>query len=157
MEFCSATRCHFDQIIEIVSSPEEMYLFYPNGRFPLDHPQLEELVQKRSNFTIGIDNDEVVGFANIYNIHSKDSAFIGNVFVANSYRGKGFGKKITEYMCELCISEHNATPHLSVFNNNTLALIMYSELGFKPYSIEQREDGNSKKVALIHMKLERLE
>ncbi|MBQ0720271.1 MAG: GNAT family N-acetyltransferase [Gammaproteobacteria bacterium] len=155
MEFCSATRDHFDQIIDMVSSPEEMYLFYPKGKYPLDHLQLEELFENRSNFTVAIENNEVVGFANLYNIHSKDSAFIGNVLVSKSFRRKGLGKKITEFMCELCVNEHHAIPHLSVFNHNTLALLMYSKLGFKPYSIEQRVNVDSEKVALIHMKLEK--
>ncbi|MCE2572359.1 GNAT family N-acetyltransferase [Motilimonas eburnea] len=155
MKFCSATTAHYDQIIDMVSSPEELYLFYPKGRYPLDSAQLDELFRLRSNFTVAIANGEVVGFANLYHICPEESAFIGNVLVSQAWRGKGLGKRITEYMCEVCMNEYQATPRLSVFNYNTRALLMYTQLGFKPYAIEQREGVNLEPVALIHMQYER--
>ena len=142
MEFCSANKDHFDQIINMVTSP-------------LDYSQLEVLSNKRLNLTVAMESGEIVAFANLYNVNVQISAFIGNIIVSKGSRGKGIGKGITEHMLDICSNEHNATPHLSVFNNNTRALLMYSKLGFKPYSIEQRFNLQQETVALIHMKLER--
>ena len=155
MEFHSANRGHLDQIISMVTSPEELYLFHPKGTYPLDHAQLDALFEKRSNLTVVIEEGEVVGFADLYNICPQESAFIGNVVVSTHHRGKGIGKGLTQYMCEVCINQYGATPHLSVFNVNTRALLLYSTLGFKPYSVEQRVNLQEEPVALIHMKYER--
>lgn len=154
MEFCALSQKHFDQVIDMVDSAEALYAFYPNGTYPLDHAQLNHLLKVRSNFTALLEAGQLLAMANLYDVEKNDKAFVGNVLVAQSQRGKGLGKKIMEYMCELCQSEHNAVPHLSVFNFNTKAMLLYSNMGFKPYDMEARKDVNQQDVALIHMKLE---
>jgi len=42
---------------------------------------------------------------------------------------------------------------VSVFSENTRALLLYKSIGFIPYEVEERINTKSKRVALIHMKL----
>ena len=44
---------------------------------------------------------------------------------------------------------------ISVFSDNTPALLLYSKLGFEPYQVEQRKNFNKDRVALLHMKMDR--
>jgi ribosomal protein S18 acetylase RimI-like enzyme len=64
------------------------------------------------------------------------------LFIERSYRGKGFGKTLLEYF----IKKYNdVTVLLDVLESNTLALNLYTSLGFSSYG----RDGQ-----FIQMKLE---
>ena len=57
-------------------------------------------------------------------------------------------------MLDLAFRKHGLQEvHLSVFNQNTKALLLYSSFGFKPYGIEERRDHTNKKAALLHMRV----
>lgn len=152
MKFISATEQHYPAIGNLITSPEELYLVYPSGQYPWDVEQLKDIATKRHGLTVGIVDNQIVAFANVYDLVPQQSAYIGNVIVAKSYRGRGLGKTLIRHMIEMCQQKYQAVPHISVFNDNTKALLIYTELGFVPYAIEQRLNLNSDKVALIHMK-----
>lgn len=141
-------------IANLVSSPEELYLVYPDGSYPWDTTQLDVLSETRPDFTVGIIQGVVVAFANLYHVIPNESAFIGNVIVSNNYKGRGIGKALTLHMVEISLSKYAATPYLSVFGFNSRALLMYSQLGFKPYDVEPRKKLSGEAVALIHMRYE---
>ncbi|MCP4321997.1 MAG: GNAT family N-acetyltransferase [Alteromonadales bacterium] len=153
MNFIPVTEKHFDGISALVPTSEELYRIYPSATFPLDHVQLNKLMIERKDLTVSVDNEQVVAFANLYNVNNNVSAFIGNVVVANSHRGLGIGKSLMLYMAELCNYKYNAKVHLSVFNFNTKAILLYSKLGYKPYSVEERVGLKNEPVALFHMAL----
>ncbi|MEM6252047.1 MAG: GNAT family N-acetyltransferase [Cyanobacteria bacterium P01_D01_bin.156] len=152
MEFIPATENHYKAIGHLVTSPEELYLVYPTGRYPWDVQQLAAIASQRHELTVGIVDSAVVAFADLYDLVPQQSAFIGNVIVTKDYRGKGIGKALIQHMMEICQTKYQATPHISVFNNNTPALLLYAGLGFVPYAVESRVNWEQKKVALLHMK-----
>ncbi len=152
MQFIDVTEDHYQQIAALLPTAEELYLVYPSATFPLDNKQLQQLAELRTDLTVVIENNKVVAFANLYQLKPQHSAFIGNVVVAKSYRGKGIGKALTKHMMQVCHTKYQATAHLSVFNFNTTALLLYTNLGFKPYAVEARKNLNDETVALIHMK-----
>jgi ribosomal protein S18 acetylase RimI-like enzyme len=152
MKFIPAAEHHYAAIGNLVTSAEELYLVYPNGKFPWDSEQLTTIASKRHRLTVGMINNQVAAFANIYDLVPQQSAFIGNVIIARAHRGKGFGKALINHMTHICRDTYQAIPHISVFNNNTRALLLYTALGFSPYAVESKLDLNNDKVALIHMK-----
>lgn len=144
----------FTAICHLIKSKEELFLVYPNGKYPLDVAQLEELSRVRKELTVAADGDTIIGFANLYNLVAGTSASIGNVIVDKKYRGQGLGKKIVLYMLNQALTKYNLYEvKISVFSENTPALLLYSSCGFKPYAIEQRLDTNNNRLALLHMKL----
>lgn len=149
--FIEAEKNHFPEIIRLPSSSDELYLVYPSGHYPWTIEQLDKLYETRKDFTVAIINGSVAAFANLYNVKPDESAFIGNVIVANDHRGKGLGKALTAHMLNVCKEKYRAVPHLCVFGFNARALLMYSNMGFKPYAVESRENLKGEKVALIHM------
>ena len=154
MELITATRKHFQAICRLVKTQEELFLISPSSHYPWCHQQLTNIVAHRSNPMVGIIDDRVVAFANLYDVEKNQSAFIGNIVVDPQLRNRGLGKSLTLYMMDICMQEHNAKPHLSVFSYNTNALLMYHHLGFVPYQMESRRNYKNDTVALIHMRHE---
>lgn len=151
MNFIPATVEHFEGVSALVPTAEQLYLVYPSATFPLDNVQLHKLMNERKQLTVMVDGGQVVAFANLYNVKQNESAFIGNVVVADSLRGRGIGRALMLHMSALCKKRYNANPHLSVFSFNKAALLLYTKLGYKPYSVEERVGLDNKTVALIHM------
>jgi len=67
------------------------------------------------------------------------------------------GKAIVFHMLEKAFGRYDLPEvRISVFSENTPALLLYSGFGFVPYGIEERSDKpppKGKRVALIHMRL----
>ncbi|WP_035242449.1 GNAT family N-acetyltransferase [Desulfobacter vibrioformis] len=137
--------CSFPQ------SEEELFYFYPKALYPLTPEQLQSAIDQRSDSTVFVQNDCIVGFANFY--RWKDGiCCIGNVVVAPFARGQGVAKFIVETMISLADHRHSASVvQISCFNQNIAGLILYNKLGFKPFDVEEREYIDGKRVALIHM------
>lgn len=114
--------------------------------------------KSRKELTVVVVKNRIVGFANLYDYKENESAFIGNVVVEKGYRNKGLGREIVSYMLNLAFNKHHlSTIRISVFSENTSALLLYSSLGFLPYGIEERKNQEGNRVALIHMKIGREE
>ncbi len=152
-EYRVATKNDFSKICALVTNEEELFWVYPGGQFPLTVDQLMKLSREKKDLTVVVSKEKIIGFANFYKYHHGQSAFIGNVIIDKGYRGKGIGRNLILYMLERARKIHNLSEvHISVFNDNTPALLLYSNLGFMPYAIEERNTPTGKRMALIHMK-----
>jgi ribosomal protein S18 acetylase RimI-like enzyme len=156
MRLRPASRQDFPGILRLAANPQELFLAFPAGRYPLDLCQLERLAHSRTDLTVGETGGSIVAFANLYDLQSEQHAFIGNVIVADSCRGQGLGKALMQFMLWR-IFHHHRLPEarISVFLHNIPALRLYASLGFLPYGIELRHDPDGQAVALVHMKLPR--
>lgn len=152
VQFREATDNDFNGICSLIKSEEELFLVYPSGKYPFTVEQVRELSQVRKELTVAVDDGEIIGFANLYNYESAKSAFIGNVVISKSHRGRGLGKKIVSHMLKMAFEKyHLPEVKISVFSENIPALLLYSDFGFVPYEIEERKDPKGGRVALIHM------
>ena len=149
-----ATEDDYPAICRLLTSAEELFLVYPAGQFPLTVKQLRELSKWRIGMTVALVDEQVVGFANFYNHKPGESVFLGNVVIAASERGQGYGRALIEYMIDQARGEL-ALPelHLSVFNSNTAALLLYAQMGFEPYAIERRSGLGGQPSGLLHMRM----
>jgi ribosomal protein S18 acetylase RimI-like enzyme len=150
-----ADPSHNQDILSLFRSPEELFLIYPSATWPFDIAQLNKLSQQRTDLTVAMDDDSVIGFANLYRNLSGDKVFIGNVVVSHAYRGKGVGRSVICHMCDQVFEKYASEVHLTVFNQNTPALALYASLGFKPYDLEPRLTPKGESVMAIHMQLNR--
>ena len=153
-EFREAKENDYKGICSLVRNSDEMFFFHPKGNYPLTVDQLRRLSKDRKELTVVIDKNEIIGFANIYNYKENNNAFIGNVIIKREHRGKGVGKALVLYMLDKALNKYGLPKvRISVFSENTSALLLYSGLGFKPYAVEERENRAGKRVALIHMEV----
>lgn len=153
MQIRPATSDDYPGICELIKSPEELFLVYPAGEYPLTVKQLHELSKWRIEMTVAESREGIVGFANLYDYEPGKRAFIGNVVIDSTQRGRGYGRMIVNYMMQQARTKYALREvHISVFNANTPALLLYSSMGFEPYSAEKRIAPDGEKLALIHMK-----
>ncbi len=156
MELRAATAEDFSAIVRLVPNRDELFLVYPRGSYPFSVKQLRELVAGRKALTVAVQDGKVVGFANLYGVEARRCAYVGNVIVKSSLRGAGIGRQLVRHMVELAFRRYRLTEvRISVFNTNTAALLLYSDLGFKPYAAEARQNHDGKRVALLHLRITR--
>lgn len=142
--------CSFPQ------SEDELFFLFPKATFPLAPSQLQDAIAQRSDSTVVELGGEVVAFANFYRWETGGCCSIGNVVVSPAARESGVGRYLIEQMIGLAFSKHQATEvTVSCFNQNVAGLLLYPQLGFQPYAIEERKDKKGIRVALIHMRLPR--
>jgi len=156
LKFRQAEPADYLAICQLVTCAEELYKIYPSGRYPLTGRQLAQIASQRTALTVGSINERIIGFANLYRYHPNYSAFIGNVIIDQQYRGQGLGRQLIQHMIDTGFDEHQLQHlNISVFCDNTPALLLYHDLGFIPYAIEQRTDKRNTKMALLHLRLNR--
>lgn len=156
MEIRKATEQDYEAIVRLLSTREELFRVYPKGIHPFTVEQLRSLAGLRKELTVVTFDAKVVGFANLYNVGAGERAFVGNVVVAADCRGRGIGRRLVLHMLDCAFGKYRVREaRISVFNDNTKALLLYAGLGFVPYAIEERSDPEGERVALIHMRLGR--
>ncbi|HEB58953.1 MAG TPA: N-acetyltransferase [Gammaproteobacteria bacterium] len=150
--FRPATEADEVAICDLINSREELFLVYPGGRFPLTPRQLRELAQCRRALTVGETSTGIVAFANLYNFIDAQHAFIGNLIVARHWRGRGVGRALLAHMVHLAGEEYGLEEvRISVFADNTPAVLLYAAEGFLPFDVEERRDPDGHRRALLHM------
>lgn len=143
----------FETICNLPQNAEELFFMFPKAQFPFTVDQLKEAVRNRYNSTVVLANEEVVGFANFYEVEQNRYCSIGNVVVCSQYRNQGIGRFLIETMEDIAAKQYNVSElHLSCFNTNTKGILLYSKLGYIPYKIEQWTDKANNKVALLELK-----
>ncbi|MCY1457973.1 hypothetical protein D9M71_753120 [compost metagenome] len=73
--------------------------------------------------------------------------------VAPAARGHGVARYLVQSMIELARRQFEAREvPVSCFNSNTAGLLLYPQLGFTPFAIEERQGPGNTRVALVQMK-----
>lgn len=154
MYFREALKSDYEAICRLVPTQEELFRVYPRGTHPLTVEQIHQLAEVRKELTVATDGTHIMGFANLYDVEPPQKGFIGNVVIDKAFRGAGLGEKLVRHMRDAGFVKYGLQEiHISVFNDNTVALLLYSKLGFIPYAIEQRLRPDNQKAALVHMKI----
>jgi ribosomal protein S18 acetylase RimI-like enzyme len=150
-------KADFKEICKFPQNPEELFFMFPKAEFPFTINQLENAVQTRFDSTVVLCSEEIIGFANFYEVNEDDYCSIGNVIVKPNFRNKGIGKFLIKTMESIAVEKYNVSElHLSCFNTNTSGILLYSKLGYKPYGIDRWTNCENKTFALIKMKRENI-
>jgi RimJ/RimL family protein N-acetyltransferase len=140
-------------ICDFPQNPQELFFMFPKAQYPLTEAQLRASIAQRSDSTVVEEDTSVVGFANFYRVEHDGVCAIGNVIVSPKARGKGVARFLVETMVELAFERHRASEvHISCFNENTAGLLLYPQLGFVPFGVEERVSQDGRRVALVHMR-----
>lgn len=93
------------------------------------------------------------GFANFYRFESGGRCAIGNVVVAPAARGQGVAGRLVLHMVGLARTRYRAAEvTLACFSDNALALLLYTRLGFVPFAVEESQDWQGRRVALVQLR-----
>lgn len=74
----------------------------------------------------------VLTFGFSLEFHGRD-AFVDELYVGETYRGRGIGKQTLEFLADVCRSEGIAALHLEVERANAIAQELYRKQGFKDH------------------------
>lgn len=152
--FRRATHADLAEILQFPLNRTELFYFFPSATYPLTLKQLKQHLSTRYEATIMLQGDQIVGFANFYNVQNQNIAFIGNVIIKPKKRRQGLGKKLLQTMIRTGFRQLQLKEiHLSCYKQNTSALLFYTHLGFKPYAIETRPDPEKQPAELIHLRI----
>lgn len=108
LRFVAAQPQHHAAIAALITTPEELFLVHPPGISGM-MPNCRA-GNSREQLTVGLLEDEVVAFANLYQVQPGVSAFIGYVIVAEAAKGRGIGQALVAHMVALCRQKLAAEP-----------------------------------------------
>lgn len=140
-------------VCKLPLNSEELFFMFPKAEYPLTVTQLKETLKSRFDPTVIVCNEEIVGFANFYEVEENYYCSIGNVIIKSTHRHKGIGQYLISTMENIALQKYKVSEYrLSCFNTNTNGILLYSKLGYKPFDVEKRENKNGQILALIKMK-----
>lgn len=149
--FRKAKAEELDVVGGFLTTPDELFFFFPKAVFPLTSDQLMPNFLTRKGNTVIIAENRVVGFANFISVSEGGAATIGNVAIDPDLRGRGLGKELINHMEASAKTEYGVKQVLiPCFSTNTAGLHFYHKLGYAPYSGEPRVDQNGNPVYLIY-------
>ncbi len=114
MQLREANEADIEDICHLFTSEQELFWIYPKGSYPFTPDQLRELYAVRRDLTVALHDDNVVGFANLYDFEPDSYVYIGNVVVAPEFRGKGLGRTLVA---------HNKIEERRDFSGKRVALV----------------------------------
>ena len=143
-------------ICRMVRDEEELFLANDKGTYPFTVEQLKELLRRREEPTALMAEGVLAGFADFYRLRKARSVFIGNVMIDPAHRGKGLGRRLMEHMIRLAFVDHDLPKvRVHVYSRNQAALLLYGQLGFKPYGMKIKPDYRGKPAVLLSLSLTR--
>ncbi len=137
-------------------SAEELFYMFPKARYPLTSEQLLDAAGNRRDPSVVLVNGVVAGYGNFIEVYERDYCSIGNLIIKPSERGKGAASYLIRVFVDMAFQRYSASyVRISCFNHNTVGLLLYYKLGFRPVDMEERKGPDGKRVVLIHMHLYR--
>lgn len=141
-----------DTICRFPSNEKELFFMFPASDYPLTKEQLRIAIAKRYESTVILLDNRVAGFANFYLLQPGEVCHIGNVIIDPSLRGRGAGAYLLRTMIGIARDKYRIPRIVLVCHHNNLpALLLYTKLGFKPFSISKIENKHGGPVAAISL------
>jgi len=156
LDYRRANADDYAAISGLITTPEELFRVYPAGHYPFSPEQVNRLALVRMELSVATVSNRVVAFANLYGYEPNQHIFIGNLVIDKNYRDNGIGKGMVQYLLKQVFYKYRLMEtRISVFSDNTPALLLYSKMGFEPYQVEERKNFDKQRVVLLHMKMNR--
>lgn len=126
---------HFDQLIAWSPTPEFLLQWAgPSLRFPLDHAQLQSLIDGPARLFTVTEEGRVVGHAEIGRIDEvKGHAWLMRILIGDpADRGRGLGRKVIAELIRIAFRELQLQRlYLHVLKSNAPARSLYESFGFE--------------------------
>ncbi|MFD2918047.1 GNAT family N-acetyltransferase [Psychroserpens luteus] len=130
------TRAKLKDLNDLASLFDAYRVFYKqNSNIDVAKRFLKQrMIKNDSIIYIAYDNDEAVGFTQLYPLFSsvsiKPMYMLNDLFVSSTHRGQGIGEALIERAKQLCQTENNKGLAIQTAFNNP-AQHLYERLGFK--------------------------
>lgn len=153
LTYRSLVPADLEIICKLPQNEQELFFMCPKADYPLNIEQLESILKDRFDSTVVLLGNEIVGFANFYEVKEGQYCAIGNVIVNSNFRNCGIGTFLITIMEDIARTKYNVSEiHLSCFNENTSGFLLYDKLGYVPYAIEKYVNKNNEIFPLIELR-----
>jgi len=142
LRFTRFSREHLDGVmaIEAEAYPEPWSV----GMFQ------QEMTSGRSYFYVMHSGDALVGYGGFWLV--LDEVHLTRLTVRKESRGKGYGRRLIEFLLELAVQLGARTATLEVRVTNAIARSLYASLGFKPVGLRRNYYPKSREDAVVLLK-----
>lgn len=142
LRFESIAETHLDRIleIEVEAYPEP----WTEGMFR------DEIRNAYSHFFVVMLDDALVGYGGFWQV--MDEAHITSVTVRDTYRGRGFGRRLIEYLLHEAEVAGARIATLEVRVSNVRARNLYLQYGFRPVGLRKNYYPKSNEDAIVMLK-----
>ena len=108
----------FETICQLPKNSEELFFMFPKAVYPLTVCQLKSAIENRfastvillrTQYEVRVYKEQIVGFANFYEVKENEFCSIGNVIVKSNLRNKGIGTFLIKTMENIGIEKYNVS------------------------------------------------
>ena len=110
-----------------------------------------ELENANSKYIVAKNGENIIGFAGI--IDTVDVMEITNIVVRKDMRNKGVGKLLLKNLIKLSKKNNKNTIYLEVNSNNTTAIKLYENNGFKKVGLRKKYYNNTDDAILMNLEI----
>ncbi|MCX5770270.1 MAG: ribosomal protein S18-alanine N-acetyltransferase [Candidatus Hydrogenedentes bacterium] len=107
----------------------------------------QEISSAMSHFFVALVDDVLVGYVGFWQV--ADEAHITSVTVRKEYRGRGYGRALTNFIVQAAAREGLTRATLEVRVTNTVAQNLYKSLGFEKTGIRKSYYKKTNEDAII--------
>jgi ribosomal protein S18 acetylase RimI-like enzyme len=138
------------EVITFVQNPDELFYSFPKAAWPLTIGQLAATAAERRDSTLALLDGRPAGFANFLAWQHNASCSLGNLMIAPWARGRGVAQYLIGVMEQQASKHYKAKLLIAAcFNSNTAGILLYHKLGYHIRAVQERQDLQGRKVALI--------
>ena len=115
------------------ANPKELNFTDPNMQYPFDMKKWIQINYKLNQIQTIIlsDDDWIIGFGGVKFFEKADKAHIAQIYLDSNHRGKGYRKKIIDYIEDLSIKNNAKTLSISAMKKDISARALYESIGYQ--------------------------
>lgn len=115
-----------DLLFEIVKYEDEIF-----GEASVGNWNIKPFSKYGKVFALLTEKNEIVSVIEVLSSFDREKAYLYGVSTSEQFQGKGYGKKILDYVLKYLIKIGIKTVELTADEDNIVAQNLYSQFGFK--------------------------
>ena len=115
-----------DLLFEIVKYEDEIF-----GEASVGNWNIKPFSKYGKVFALLTEKNEIVSVIEVLSSFGREKAYLYGVSTSKRFQGKGYGKKILDYVLKYLIQIGIKTVELTADEDNIIAQNLYSQFGFK--------------------------
>lgn len=115
-----------DLLFEIVKYEDEIF-----GEASVGNWNIKPFSKYGKVFALLTEKNEIVSVIEVLSSFDRDKAYLYGVSTSKRFQGKGYGKKLLDYVLKYLIKIGIKTVELTADEDNIIAQNLYSQFGFK--------------------------
>ncbi len=123
------TKYQFEEALKLLN--EFDMEFSPHLSSYVDIKEYAEKLSRYANFLIAEEHGRVIGHLAFYKNQNAMELYVTALCVLNAYRGKGVGKQLLNYLCNIGLSKGYTNISLEMRRDNKNTLGFYKKMQFE--------------------------